>query len=287
MPSDIIWREPLRALVGEELYNTIVSSVESGLNTTYPLHAPWKILHYENAGKGQVQDRVSLQITRVSKDQPVHWDTAAPWFEDERGRWAPLSVILHFNDGLSTHLASEPISLTKMVQTHLQDENPDVVAVKLTKLLEWLDEKRKRHSRSRAGQCLAFHAGEQPHSGRGWDGVQDPIKKGWVGRVVAYFFAVPKTVEKKTWDLQVLNPEFPIGLMRAGVSGKWVLSFFIFCAVFLAWIVPGSKKVKKSFRRVPIQVTRPVNPKLFFDPGSFFFDPGSLRNVVFVRLFSI
>jgi len=63
---------------------------------------------------------------------------------------------------------------------------------------------------SHAGQCLAFHAGEQPHAGTSWHG---DIDADFQARVVVYFFAVPEAVYERVRDLELFNSEFPFGLV--------------------------------------------------------------------------
>jgi len=59
-------------------------------------------------------------------------------------------------------------------------------------------------------QCLAFHAGEQPHAGTSWHG---DIDADFQARVVVYFFAVPEAVYERVRDLELFNSEFPFGLV--------------------------------------------------------------------------
>jgi len=111
-------------------------------------------------------------------------------------------------------------------------KNHALLAANLTQVLqhyETLDDgvQLTQRLRSRAGQCLAFHAGEQVHAGMGWDGESDPCFPKWAGRVVSYFFALPKA-ESHRWSHTLFNPESPWGLMREGITALMVVEKFCF-----------------------------------------------------------
>jgi len=219
--GSFIWRVPVRATVGEPMYTELCASVEGAINKAYP-HHQWKILHKDVNG-AQVKERNYFQITKeMNKMQPLHWDCAAPWYEDSRGAWGPLSVVLHVNDGVATYVHGEPLSLCDFINR--QRDEHKCPPHKIAKFLEeHLDKEEGRKSvdwglRRRAGQCLGFHAGEQVHAGMGWDGVPDTIMENFPARVVIYFFTVPKMYVNRVAKLSILNPEFPIGLMREGVT---------------------------------------------------------------------
>jgi hypothetical protein len=196
----------------------LIQAVEDALGMHYPEQAPWTILTEEKEDGG-TKDRIYAQITqRFGQMQPVHWDTGADWFENANGVWAPLSIILHVNDDLSTCLPCAPLTtLSRSVpQLLFDDVHPKEVARRAERVLTHLDEKVKtmRFGRSGATQCLAFHSGEQPHAGMSWDGHVDPELPNFKGRVVVYFFAVPASVHAKAQYLELFNSEYPFGLLK-------------------------------------------------------------------------
>ena len=225
----------------------VCTAVECGLNEAYPSQRPWIVIQQEYTC-GQYQPRDWLQITRRPERQPCHWDTSSPWFKNEKGHWAALSVILHINDGLSTFLPGQPVKVfEEMRETALEmcNQNPAKLSTKnhvrcvnsLLGILDACDTMDKgvpmsHRQRSRAGQCLAFHAGEQAHAGMGWDGLKDPCTPEWIGRVVSYFFALPKSEADRVWANPIFNPEFPWGLMREGITNRMVFTFFFLYFIF-------------------------------------------------------
>lgn len=221
----MIWTEPLRKLLGDKMYDDLTSVVENALDKAYPTHHPWKILHTKRVSPtNEIQDRNYLQITRTMTFQPLHWDTATSWYKDSRGIWGPLSVILHINDGPTTHLTSTPCRLHEMISKSLKSGiSPKKIAKSLVSTLEIFENKMEVNwdHRSRAGQCLAFHAGEQIHSDMGWDG-EYSILDNFPGRVVACFLAVPKSVSHLVEHSSLFNPESPYGLMMEGITAKMV-----------------------------------------------------------------
>lgn len=226
--SEFIWREQFEPLVGEDVYNEVVEAVEGGLDNAYKSQAPWEVLRVELNKNGYL-GRDWLQITKeVGKRQPTHWDTACPWFKNHRGHWAPLSIVLHINDGLSTYLPGPPANVfTEAEAAFRKGVKPSVLARGLNGVLEKYDTcdalvPLQDMQRSRAGQCLAFHAGHQPHAGMGWDGVKDPVTPAMCGRVVSYFFAIPRR-HKNLWTFPLFNPETPWGLMKESITEDMVL----------------------------------------------------------------
>lgn len=228
--------------MGEDIYNEVVKHVEAGLNTAYSSQAPWQICHDEYTGNGRYRARDWLQITRdTTKRQPCHWDTSTPWFKNKRGHWAPLSIVLHINDGLSTFLPGPPADMFGKMRYTAQNftnftffrytaENCFPHKVLASSLLNTLKDYDKvdmkvdpaQRQRSRAGQCLAFHSGEQAHAGMGWDGLEDPVTPTWSGRVISYFFAVPASEYDFVLKGSLFNPELPWGLMMNGLTEKMV-----------------------------------------------------------------
>jgi len=73
------------------------------------------------------------------------------------------------------------------------------------------------HEKSRSGQCLAFHAGEQAHAGTSWDGIPDHDEPKFKARVVAYFFAVPNSEKERVSRLSLFSTETPWGLLKPGI----------------------------------------------------------------------
>lgn len=250
LPSLEIWRQRFKDLVGEDIYLEVTRAVEEGLDRAYPSQAPWDIIHYEYKYKWRYLRRDWLQVTKeIGPRQPTHWDTSCPWFENARGHWAPLSVVLHLNDGLSTYLPGPPVDcFTEMRERYKAGLTPDFLAKALVKLLDKYDvtdHNLTHRPRSRAGQCLAFHSGQQVHAGMGWDGVVDPVNPDMCGRVVSYFFALPR-LHQNLWRLPFFNPEEPWGLMGPGVTTRMV---FLLCSLFLGSKMQNMKQYDQKKNR--------------------------------------
>lgn len=229
--STFIWREPVASLIGSKKRQELIQIVEAALNTYYPEQAPWKIFTEELTEKG-AKDRIYVQVTQeVGKRQPVHWDTAAPWFGNCRGSWAPLSIVLHVNDGLTTSLPGMPLPLLGLAADNLfHGKTAKYLAEGYESVLQSLEEVAHREppSMSRQGQCLAFHAGEQPHAGMSWDGkTVDPRFPTFLARAVVYFFAVPEAMYETVRDLELFNSEFP------EIRESQVKKYFLWCQPFL------------------------------------------------------
>ncbi len=260
-----MWRQPFIELMGPAVYDEVCSAVERGLNATYSSQAPWSVIKSEYIpDQGGQEERFKprdwLQITReVGKRQPCHWDTSVPWFENDRGHWAPLSIVLHINDGLSTFLPGEPSDtfslMRKLAESKKTLGHCTILAQNLVRLLDNYDRMDKgvqltSRQRSRAGQCLAFHAGHQAHAGMGWYAEPDPCTPTWCGRVVSYMFAMPKSEVRKLWTNPICNPEYPWGLMREGITPQMVLFIYVsflfvlcFCVLAKFWPKISTKKI--------------------------------------------
>lgn len=241
----------MESILGPREVSSLVGSLEAALGAAYPSQSPWRVVENEVLADGTRATRLFFQVSRtVGKRQPFHWDTGLPWFRNEFGRWAPLSVVLHINDGLSTFLPCGPLDVFgKFRRVIWEQEKKDKkdkkgknkhkakaeasVAVALQKLLDDIenDNPEPATQRSRAGQCLGFHSGEQVHAGTSWDGVPDPLVPELKARVVAYFFALPSSEYDAVWKLPLFNPETPFGLMKGGIE-KHVVALYLFHFVF-------------------------------------------------------
>jgi hypothetical protein len=81
-----------------------------------------------------------------------------------------------------------------------------------------------------AGQVVCFHPGEQPHAGVGYNGEVDTVLPEFKGRIVAYFFLLPKQIPKHVEHLAIFQTEFPWGLMADGV--RWQQVYRRTCLLF-------------------------------------------------------
>jgi len=175
--------------------------------------------------KGQSQSATYAQVVKTDKRQPFHLDASALWYKMPDGRvWAPLSVVLHLNDGPATVLGPPPSPLFKELLDQ-KSMDPQVLADNLVTVFQQVEEKfvDARSSRNKAGHCLAFHAGEQIHAGAGHDKRPDPVFPSWNGRVVAYFFAHPMEITLTSANKALLCHETPWGLMREGITKSQVV----------------------------------------------------------------
>ena len=225
LPLETVWRIPFEKTVETPMFDAITQGVVKGLDTNFPDY-DWALLATEKLPDGTMFERNYLQIYRCAGSQPAHLDTGLPWFWDDdlKKPWCPLSVVLNINDGPEPWLSKKPIAglFHRVVHGAPPD---DVIAQNLQRTLTNVYDKEKAGSvirRNRAGQCVAFHAGEYPHAGTGYDFVPDWLHPGWVGRVTAYFLAVPRKFLAKTWKLRVFCADEGWGLMSPGVSGEQV-----------------------------------------------------------------
>lgn len=225
VPSDYCWRVPLQDLVERDKYLGLIEAVERKLNIHYPEGAPWRIQQTMKDDKGKSQSATYAQVVKTDKRQPFHLDASALWYKMPDGRvWAPLSVVLHLNDGPATVLGPPPSSLFEELLNH-KSMDPQVLADNMMTVLQQVEEKfvDARTSRNKAGHCLAFHAGEQLHAGAGHDKRPDPVFPSWNGRVVAYFFAHPLEIVLTPANKALLCHETPWGLMREGITKDQVI----------------------------------------------------------------
>ena len=236
-----VWRIEFEDAVGKKLYKKIVRALLAQLDRLWPAMAPWGILDMEKVNGG-TRTRNFLQIYRQPGAQPVHLDSGVTWYLDSsRKPWCPLSVVLNITDGLETWVSKKPFVgvFYKMAQAGV-NQGAKRTASALQEILSTSWESERKDTvlrRNRAGQCVAFHPGEYPHSGNGWDGVPDPIVKEWTGRVIAYWFAVPKIEIDNIWDLSLFGAEEAWGLMEPGIQPKQVFFFLPhnahFCGIFV------------------------------------------------------
>lgn len=207
-----------------------VGRVEHALDLHYPNQAPWNVIMNEYLPNRPLRTRLYFQVSRpIGSRQPIHWDTGVPWMTNHNGKWAPLSVVVHINDGLSTYVSTPPADVFSVLrEKYNQGVKPETLAESLESVLQRMEthsvppKDLSRHKKSRAGQVLAFHAGEQAHAGTSWDGEDEVLHRSWHGRVVVYLFAVPESEKEAVWTLPLFNPEIPWGLMRA-VTGDQVV----------------------------------------------------------------
>ncbi len=174
--------------------------------------------------KGNVP-AIYAQVVTSDKRQSFHWDASALWYKMQDGRvWAPLSIVVHLCDGPATILGPAPSPIFQQVLKFSKTLDPQVLADTMTQVLNEVEElfDDARPLRSVAGQCVAFHPGEQIHAGAGHDNIPDPVTKGWNGRVVAYFFAYPENVKLSRANKALLCHETPWGLMREGITKEMV-----------------------------------------------------------------
>lgn len=232
--SKFIWREPVVNLIGSLRRQDLIEAMQDTLDNQYREQAPWTIFTEEVTRDG-LKDRIYAQVTKkVGQMQPVHWDTAVPWFYNNKGPWAPLSIVLHVNDGLTTCLPAAPDPILQRIPDNLElGDHPETLADAAQSVLTMLDKTAKSMptKMSRSTQCLAFHAGEQPHAGMSWDGAPDRLFPKWQGRVVVYFFAVPREHFELVKDFELFNSEYPYGLIKA-IDASQVFKKFVFGGFF-------------------------------------------------------
>jgi hypothetical protein len=212
VPSKFIWKPLLQDVVGPSLCNKIVKGVLAKININYPEMAPWSVLDREPE-----HPALSLQVYRGGKRQPFHLDSAAEWYLDGVQPWAPLSVIVNMNDGWRTFTPGAPMfGLFNCVRR----KTPKQAVTALQKIFEMWESAFREISmvKSRAGQILAFHPGEQFHCGLGSDYKCSLTGHLFTGRVVLFLSCVPHRVLDKVKDLPLFNSESPWGLQRGGIT---------------------------------------------------------------------
>lgn len=105
--GNFVWRPKMEDIITWEEIYALVVNVEVGLDAAYPAQAPWYVIQDEKKGSNATQTRLYFQVTKeIGQRQPIHWDTG--WYENSKGPWAPLSVVVHINDGLSTLVPAPP-----------------------------------------------------------------------------------------------------------------------------------------------------------------------------------
>lgn len=228
----------MQSVLGDEKTSDFVCALELTLNDHYRKQAPWKIVREEALPDKSLVTRLHFQVSWTKgKRQPLHFDTGLPWFKNDAGPWSPLSVVVHINDGLSTFAPCGPVTAMAKFRSHYltSQRRPDkAVAFGIQSMLTKMEKdfEASHITRSRAGQCLAFHSGCLPHAGTSWDAIPDPLCPNLKARVVAYFFAIPESEYAQAWSLRLFNPEYPFGLMREGVLPHAVFFFFLTFSFF-------------------------------------------------------
>ncbi len=224
MPSEFIWRPLLLDVVGPSLYKKLVGGVITKLNINYPEMSPWSVLDKEPGGGGHPEkSNISLQIYRGSKKrQPMHLDSAVGWYMYDETPWAPLSVLIHMNDGFKTNLAGAPLF---GLFDKIRPETPGEFVKSFTQILEMYDTLFGEAPPvvSRAGQILAFHPGEQIHQGLGSDYKCSLTGHLFTGRVMLFLSCVPQRMLAKVANLPLFNSEYPWGLQRGGITVRQVV----------------------------------------------------------------
>jgi hypothetical protein len=208
--SDWLWRPAFSEVCMPWLCALIIGAITAAVNVAYPCKK-WVALSTEFY-QGQRQTRNYLQINTKPGTQPLHFDSGARWYKDEHGNmWAPLSTITNINDGAATFLTPQPVhGVFAEVEKKARAKDFQGAATFVQDLLTQLSVKHQpfRTMPNRAGQVVAFHPGDQPHAGMGFDGPVEGGLNDFVGRIMLYLFFVPEEYSKEIIDHELFSAEY-------------------------------------------------------------------------------
>ena len=209
-----IWRVPDN-VIHEADMNKLVDAITREIDHGYPDHAPWKCLRKDKDG----HTRLFFQVYKHAGVQPVHLDSGLGWYK-MKGKSKPYSgiaVCFAANDGPSTQIYKEPFQSLFEAIARMASKNPKNAKKFFEEQLpiydKWMDEHYgcdpSGWIRSRAGQMLCFHPGEQIHRGVGWDGEPDPLHENFEGRIVLFLEFWPEETFEEAKDLNLVSQKSP------------------------------------------------------------------------------